>query len=114
MSKKTSSDYISYLRERNYDYYVTGDKHVNLKKSFKILYDKHNIKTILTDTGKTLVNVLINKGLADKISLLVHPVIVGKNAENLFRQIDRLKNLKLVKNEVLKKNYLWLVYEVEK
>ena len=112
-SKRTPKAYLAYLKERNYDYYIAGDKFVDFKKAFLWLESKYKTKTILTDTGRTLADILISKDLVDEISLLVYPVIVGSKSENLFEQIDKIINLKLVKNEVLNKNYLWLIYKIE-
>ena len=41
-------------------------------------------KTILVDAGPTLNGILIERGLVDKISLLLHPFLVGKKSGKLF------------------------------
>jgi 2,5-diamino-6-(ribosylamino)-4(3H)-pyrimidinone 5'-phosphate reductase len=113
ISGTTPTDYIQYLKERNYDYLLAGAAHVNYKEVFSSLHNKYNVSTILADTGKTLGNILLNQGLVDEISLLVHPVITGCKSKNLFHDIDTPINLKLKKHENLNNDYLWMVYEVE-
>jgi 2,5-diamino-6-(ribosylamino)-4(3H)-pyrimidinone 5'-phosphate reductase len=72
------------------------------------------VKTILTDTGMVLGNLLLGQGLVDEISLLVHPVIVGKTSYGMFQQIEKQHDLTLVKYERLQKQYVWLLYKIKK
>jgi len=113
VSEKTPKTYLNYLNERNYDYHIVGKKQVNLKKGLEILYKKYQAKTILTDTGRILGNILINKGLVSEISLLIHPVIVGNKSYNIFSDVNKNLKLKLIKKEILENNFIWLVYTVE-
>ncbi len=113
ISNETSKDYTLYLEDRNYDFHVIGRKKVDIEKSLELLSKKYNIKTVLTDTGKILGNLLLNKGLVDEISLLIHPVIIGNKSYKIFDNINKNIQLKLVNNKVLKEEYIWLVYKVE-
>jgi 2,5-diamino-6-(ribosylamino)-4(3H)-pyrimidinone 5'-phosphate reductase len=114
VSDKTPKTYLKYLKERDYDYYIVGKNHVDLKKALELLSNKYKVKTILTDTGRILSNLLLNMGLVGEISLLIHPIIVGKKSYNIFIDIDSNIKLKLIKKQVLEKEYIWLVYSVEK
>jgi 2,5-diamino-6-(ribosylamino)-4(3H)-pyrimidinone 5'-phosphate reductase len=114
VSEKTPKTYLSYLKERNYNYHIVGKDYVNLKKALELLSNKYQVKTILTDTGRILGNLLLNQGLVSEISLLIHPVIVGNKSYNMFSDIDTNLKLKLFKKETLEKQYIWLVYKVEK
>ena len=58
-------------------------------------------------------NLLIEQGLVSEISLLVHPLIVGTKAENLFSNLPNNIKLKLLKNETLEDGHVWLTYTVE-
>ncbi len=62
ISEKTSEEYIGYIKEGNYNNYVVGKDKCNLKKSFELLYEKHNAKTILANTGSIWSNLLIDEG----------------------------------------------------
>jgi 2,5-diamino-6-(ribosylamino)-4(3H)-pyrimidinone 5'-phosphate reductase len=112
ISKETPKNYINYLKERNYDFHIVGKDHVNLKKSLELLFEKYDIKTILTDCGKILSNLLLNQGFVEEISLLIHPIIVGDKSYNIFKNINKKIQLKLIKNENIDEGYIWLIYKV--
>ena len=114
VSEQTPKDYLVYLIERNYDYHVVGKRHVDLKRSLELLSAKYNVKTVLADTGRILSNLLLEHGLASELSLLIHPVIVGKELYTIFGNIGKGVNLKLQKQETMGKGFVWLVYKVAK
>ena len=112
VSDETPTEYVKHLEERNYDYYLLGKKHVDLKRAFKLLSETYGIKTILADTGRILGNLLLNQGLVSEISLLINPVLVGPTSYNMFSGASNLK-LKLCHSEILDNDYVWLVYVPE-
>ena len=114
VSEKTPKTYLNHLNERNYDYYIVGKEYVNLIKALELLSNKYQVKTILTDTGRILGNLLLSQGLVSEISLLIHPIIVGNKSYNMFSDINKNLKLKLFKKETLEKQYIWLVYKIEK
>jgi 2,5-diamino-6-(ribosylamino)-4(3H)-pyrimidinone 5'-phosphate reductase len=113
VAEETPAEYVTHLKERNYEYHVVGKKHVDLERALKLLSRKYGVKTVLADTGRILGNLLLNQGFVKEISLLIHPVIVGTTSYNMFSNADKTSKLKLCKNETLEKNYVWLVYAVE-
>ena len=113
VSEETPEDYLAHLRERNYAYHVVGKRYVDLKLALELLSEKYKAKTVLADTGRILSNLLLEQGLVSELSLLVHPVIVGKEkAYTMFGNISKGISLKLLKQEALGKGYVWLVYKV--
>jgi len=114
VSHTTPQRYLRYLDERQYDYHRVGRDSVDLRKALNLLAKKYHAKTIITDTGRILGNLLFNQGLVDEISLLVHPVIVGKTSYSIFTEIEKKHDVSLVKCERLEKQYIWLVYKVKK
>jgi 2,5-diamino-6-(ribosylamino)-4(3H)-pyrimidinone 5'-phosphate reductase len=112
VSNKTPQDYIDYLKERNYDYIVTGDEQVEYREALNQLYDLHGARTVLTDSGGVLSGILMKEGLVGEISLLVAPVVVGKQATNLFRTLDGTVNLEFVRSEVVRNGHMLVVYRV--
>jgi 2,5-diamino-6-(ribosylamino)-4(3H)-pyrimidinone 5'-phosphate reductase len=114
VSQSTPQRYLRYLDERQYDHYCIGRDSVDLRQALILLCKKYHAKTILTDTGRILGNLLLNQGLVDEISLLIHPVIVGNKSYNMFRDIERNLSVSLLKCERLEKQYIWLVYTVKK
>ena len=113
VSRQTPKNYLNYLKDRNYDHYIVGNNHVDYKESLKLLVKQYNAKTILTDTGKILNCILINEGLVDEISLLVHPVIVGKEQYTLFSKVNRNTKIELVNTKKLSGNKIWLTYKIK-
>ena len=112
ISKKTPKEYVRYLKKRNYDNYVIGENKCNLKQTLELLNEKYNTKTILTDTGSILSNLLIKQGLVSEISLLIHPVVVGKKGYNMFANVDENFKLELVKEESFEKGYTCNLYRI--
>jgi len=112
ISKNTPVKYIDYLKKRNYDFHIIGENHVNLRKSLDLLSTTYNVKNLLTDCGSILGNLLLNQGLIDEISLLVHPIIVGDKSYYIFDNVNNKLQLKLIKKEILDDNYIWLLYKV--
>ncbi|MCW4031183.1 MAG: hypothetical protein NWE80_02335 [Candidatus Bathyarchaeota archaeon] len=60
VSEQTNTEYVAYLKERNYDYYILGKKYVDSERALKPLSEKYWAKTLLVDTGKILGNLLLN------------------------------------------------------
>jgi len=112
ISRNTSKEYVAYLKKRNYAFHVSGAKHPDYTKVIEFLSREHKAKKILTDTGRILNGILLNSGLVDEISLLFHPVIVGKKQYALLGDVAKNIKLRLIKNEVLTKDKIWLVYKV--
>jgi len=112
VSQKTPKRYLQYLDDRQYEYYCVGKDCVDLPKALNLLSNKYHVKRLLTDTGRILGNLLLNQGLVDEISLLVHPVIVGKPSYNIFLDIEKNLEVTLVKCKRLEKQYVWLLYKV--
>ncbi|MCU0850157.1 MAG: dihydrofolate reductase family protein [Candidatus Thermoplasmatota archaeon] len=112
VSQTTPKRYLQYLDERQYEYHIVGKNSVDLPEALTLLAKTCQVKTIVTDTGRILGNLLLNQGLVDEISLLVHPVIVGKTAYPMFSDINKNLNGTLVKCEQLEKQYIWLLYKI--
>jgi 2,5-diamino-6-(ribosylamino)-4(3H)-pyrimidinone 5'-phosphate reductase len=113
VSEKTPEDYLAHLRERNYDFHVVGERRVDLRLALELLAEKYGVMTVLTDTGRVLDGLLLEQGLVSEVSLLVHPVIVGKaKAYTMFGNFSRGVALELVRVEALGKGFVWLVYKV--
>lgn len=114
VSQSTPRQYLRYLKERQYTFHCVGRKSVNLRKALDLLANNYHAKIILTDTGRILGNLLLNQGLVDEISLLIHPIIIGKKSYNLFHEIEKNHKITLVKCERLEKQFVWLLYKVMK
>ena len=117
VSKKTPKPYIKYLKDRQYDTIATGEERVDIREALEVLYERYYTRTVLIDSGGTLNSILLESGLVDRISLLISPVLVGKEPEKLFENLmpsGTVIKLRLLKMEMFDENYVLLVYRVLK
>jgi len=113
-SQTTPRQYLRYLDERQYTFHCVGRKSVDLRKALDLLSKNYHAKIILTDTGRILGNLLLNQGLVDEISLLIHPIIIGNKSYNMFQEIKKHTEISLMKCEWSEKQYVWLLFKVKK
>ncbi len=114
VSDNTPEDYLKHLVERRYRYIKTGSQKADLRSALSILYNQYGIKRIMTDTGQVLGNLLLNEGLVDEISLLVHPLIIGDKSYPVFRSISSEVKVELLREEKYENGCIWLRYKVVK
>ncbi len=112
VTDKTPEDYLSYLKERNYNVVSAGEDRVDYHLALDKLAVQFNVRTVLTDSGGGLNNVLLKEGLVDEVGLVISPVIVGKNATSLFRTLENKVNLELIRSERIKGNHMLVFYRV--
>jgi len=114
VSATTPESHLQYLQERNYDYIIVGNDHVDYRKALEILYEKYHCRTLRVDSGGTLVSILIQQGLVNEISLIVAPLLTGNAQPALFGKLNLTKNinLKFVKSEPLSDGQLWITYQL--
>jgi 2,5-diamino-6-(ribosylamino)-4(3H)-pyrimidinone 5'-phosphate reductase len=115
VSERTPEAYINYLKERNYDFIRTGADRVNIKQALEIANERYGFKLVVSDSGGVLNSILLEHGLVEEISLILTPEIAGKNGTNLFRNLEKSGiRLELLKDEIVEKKYVHLVYKVLK
>lgn len=118
-SKSTPGEYLNFLKERNIEYIVTGEKQVDLRSALEKLNSIYGIKSLRVDSGGILNGALITEELADEIHLLIHPELVGSaNKTSIFasNDLDSLNSikLKLVHINKLKDDIIWIKYTIIK
>ena len=87
---------------------VTGYDRVDLAEALELL-GRRGAEVVRVDSGGTLLGVLLDLGLIDELSLLVHPVLVGAGPRWNGSFTDRL-DLKLANTEVFEGGVVWLRY----
>ena len=112
ITEQTPSTYIQHLKVRQYAYHIVGETHVDLPRALDVLTNTYQVQTLLADTGMILGNLLLNQGLVNELSLLIHPVIVGTQSYPIFANIDTPLQLTFLKHEMISAGYVWLVYDV--
>ena len=96
---------------------------LSLRGLFNVLKEDYGCERLTLQVGGTLADALFKARVVDHISLVVAPIIIGgKNTPTLvdgrgvesFTNMRLIPTLHLVKAEVLKENYLHLIYDVNK
>ncbi|MGE5509207.1 MAG: RibD family protein [Chitinophagales bacterium] len=120
VSQATPADYRKYLDDKGIDCLVAGEDHVDLKAALTELAARYDVRTVRVDSGGTLNGVLLREGLAEEVSLLIHPHLVGGTSPgSMFKAPDLASpdgalDLNLLKVEQLPGGLVWLRYEVVK
>ena len=117
-STATPRDHLAYLERVGVERITAGADHVDLRAALAELRERHGVERIRADSGGTLNGVLLGLGLVDEVSLLVAPVLLGDDSSRPFyRAPEQVAStghvgLRLVHQERLEGDNLWLRYEV--
>jgi 2,5-diamino-6-(ribosylamino)-4(3H)-pyrimidinone 5'-phosphate reductase len=117
ITENTPDAYRDYLEKRHYDYFVAGENKADLRRTLDILAEDYGVKTVLIDAGATLNSILLENKLIDEISLLISPILIGKEPLKLFERFDPMGEgirLKLERNEAFDGDHILLVYRLLK
>jgi 2,5-diamino-6-(ribosylamino)-4(3H)-pyrimidinone 5'-phosphate reductase len=87
VSESTPEEHLEYLRERDYDIIVAGSERVDLSKALDAIVEKYGIKTMRVDSGGVLCSLLLKEGLADEVSLVFSPVLIGSEDPHFFQTL---------------------------
>lgn len=97
------------------------EKEIDLADLLKKMKQQYKAKRITIQTGGTLNAQWIRQGLIDNVSIVVAPCLIGgENTQSLIggeslhtlQDLNKIKALKLIKNETLKNSYIHLRYKV--
>jgi len=113
VSETTPEDYLDYLREREYPFIRCGKSRVDLKGAIRVLGERFGVSRVVSDSGPGLNDALIREGIADTISLIVHPVIVGEGEKKLFGRAGGRTALELRTAVPMEQGTVHLVYAVK-
>lgn len=114
VAETTPEDYLDYLREREYPFIRCGKGRVDLKAALRELRERFGIARVVSDSGPDLNDVLVREGIADTISLIVHPVVSGDREKRLFDRIGGRVALELRKAVPMEQGTVHLVYAVKR
>lgn len=119
-STSTPQEYRDFLRERKITAIVTGDDHIDMRTALDMLNRDYGVNTIRVDSGGTLNSVLLQAGVVDEVSVLIHPYLAGGTPDpTMFDPhkagfMDLQVPLQFQKCEVLGPGIIWLRYSVKK
>ena len=117
-SSATPQEYLSYLADRQISTIVTGNNHIDMRAALTALNTQFGVKVVRVDSGGTLNSVLLQGGLVDEVSVLIHPYLAGgEPGPTLFDPVNAAipglqVPLKLQSTEVLGDGIIWALYSV--
>ena len=119
-SKKTPQHYLDELQQNGFEFHIAGNDRVDLAAALNLLNEKYDVQNVRVESGGTLNGALLEAGLADEISVLIHPTLVGGDSNRSFFRTAQPAafgsaiTLKLVHLEQLPEDLIWLRYEIIK
>jgi 2,5-diamino-6-(ribosylamino)-4(3H)-pyrimidinone 5'-phosphate reductase len=117
-SENTPRSYLTYLEEERIEYVVAGRRRVDLELALETLWGQYRLSLLQCQGGGALNGILLRRGLADELSLVVAPLAVGgTKTPTLFDATDledvrSITRLKLSHCQGLTGGALWLRYDV--
>lgn len=77
-SEQVSTEYLSYLDEKNISYVVTGEDHINLARAVEILKETFGIERLGVVGGPMINTAFLDAGLLDEVIVLIGSGIDGR------------------------------------
>ena len=117
-SARTPRRFRDFLRAGGVDCIVTGGRRVDLRAALAALRREYGIRVVRCDSGGELNAALMQAGLVDEVSLLVHPTLAGeRNTVPMFRLDTRpagLPAMRLYRSGRLGRGLVWLRYRLSR
>ena len=109
LTENVDARYLSYLRSMGILYLFAGKTEIDIKLALQKLNKLIGIKRLLLEGGSILNGAFQRAGVVDELSLVVDPVIAGKNGKPLFTD-SMMEDYKLA--DVRKvDDVLWMSYK---
>jgi 2,5-diamino-6-(ribosylamino)-4(3H)-pyrimidinone 5'-phosphate reductase len=89
---------------------VAGAERVDLAAALAALGERHAARVVRVDSGGGLTGALLDRGLVDEISLLVHPRLAGPGHRRWHGDASSTGALGLISAEPLADGIVWLRY----
>ncbi len=115
-SSATPQEYLAYLNDRRIGTLTAGTDRIDMRAALEALNRQYGVKVLRVDSGGTLNSVLLQAGLVDEVSVLIHPFIAGGKADPTLS--DPLKAgiaglqvpLRLKSTEIVGEGIIWARY----
>ncbi len=111
-SHATPREYLKYLQERHYRYFVAGDERVMLAEALPWIRAEFGVSRILVDSGPILTHIMLDNELVDEVSLMVHPTVVGDAGRRILEGSQTKHRLDLIDVTPLEYGVVHLHYRV--
>ena len=117
-SSETPQDYLDYLAERKIAVIIAGDNRIDMREALTILNQKFGVVTLRVDSGGTLNSVLLDAGVVDEVSVLIHPFLAGGKPDPTMFDPEKagLSTLQVplnhIQTDVMENGIIWARYSV--
>lgn len=101
---------LAYLREKRISYIFGGVDDLDLSLVLHKLYEQFGIRTLLLEGGSEINGAFQREGLIDELSLVVAPVVGGKEGKPLFME-SAIAQYRLEQVRQYESGVLWLNYK---
>jgi 2,5-diamino-6-(ribosylamino)-4(3H)-pyrimidinone 5'-phosphate reductase len=76
-SSATPQEYLDYLADRKIGSVIAGADRIDMRAALTELNRLYGVKTVRVDSGGTLNSVLLQAGVVEEVSVLIHPFLAG-------------------------------------
>ena len=111
-TEDVAQDYLDFLLERDFEVISAGTKKVDIESCLAILKTHYKIKTLVTDSGPALNDLLMEKKLISEVSLVMMPDLATQKHKAIFRTLDKSVKLKLTNAGAIDNCMVHLQYKV--
>lgn len=84
VARSTPKEYRRYLADRRYLSLEAGEARVDLAEALRRIGAQFGVRRLMVDSGPGLTRALLDAGLVDEVSLLLHPLVVGTTGRRAF------------------------------
>ena len=117
LSERVSDEYLAVLRERGVSYLIAGTPENDLRLGLEKIHARFGVRTLMLEGGGKINGALLRAGLIDEVSVLVAPVVDGREGTPALFDINaregQPQRLALDTVERRGDDMLWLRYRVE-
>ncbi len=118
-SAATPQEYRSYLADRKIGVISAGENRIDFRAALTDLERQYGVHTVRVDSGGTLNSVLLQAGVVNEVSVLIHPFLAGGRPDpTIFDPAKAgFSNLQIplehLQTEILEQGIIWARYSVK-
>ncbi len=109
LCEDTPKERLAYYRSIGVSYIFAGENDIDLRTALNKLCTLFDIKTLLLEGGSIINGAFQREGLIDELSLVVAPIVAGKDGLPLFTD-SSMENFFLESVKPMADNSVWLRY----
>ena len=119
-SSATPQEYLRYLADHCIGTIVAGHDRIDMRAALEDLHARFGVTVVRVDSGGTLNSVLLQAGLVNQVSVLIHPILAGGEPGPTMFDPSRAGiagmqvPLQLQSTEVVGDGIIWARYIVQK